>query len=173
MNTTAEDISKRWSISVAQAALNLKATTQRLKRSALMPLSRRYRSDIMFGVKRLNCMMATKTLDARVKSIHGQQYCQVFGNKDFIVEAYLIEKRSDCREALYRFVRDYGASYVMQYNSAPEQVGPHTKFQANMRKYDIKGHTTETKRSNQNPVEGFIQRAKKEMVSRDVLNLQP
>ena len=53
-NTTAEDLSKRWSISVAQAALTLKATTQRLKRFALMPLSRRYRADRMFGVKRLN-----------------------------------------------------------------------------------------------------------------------
>ena len=68
MNTTAEDLSKRWSISVAQAALTLKATTQRLKRSALMPLIRRYRSDIMFGVKRLHCMMATETLDTWVKS---------------------------------------------------------------------------------------------------------
>ena len=113
-NTTAEDISKRWSISVAQAALTWKATTQRLKRSALMPLSRRYRADIICGVKRLNCMMETDTLDARVKSIHGQQYCQVFGNKDLFVEAYLIEKRSDCQEALDRFVRDYGASDVMQ-----------------------------------------------------------
>ena len=56
-NTTAEDLSKIWSISVAQAALTLKATTQRLKRSALMPLSKRYRADIMFGVKRLNCML--------------------------------------------------------------------------------------------------------------------
>ena len=86
-NTTSEDLSKRWSISVAQAALTLKATPQKPKRSALMPLSRRYRADRMFGVKRLNCMMATNTLDAWVKSIHGQQYCQVFGNKDFFVEA--------------------------------------------------------------------------------------
>ena len=50
-NTTAEDLSKRWSISVAQEALTLKATTQRLKCSALMPLSRRYRADRIFGVK--------------------------------------------------------------------------------------------------------------------------
>ena len=105
---------------MAQAALTLKATTQRLKRSALMPLSRRYRADRMFGVKRLNCMMATDTLDAQVKSIHGQQYCQVFGNKDFFVEAHPIEKRSDCHEALDRFVRDYRASDVMQYDGAPE-----------------------------------------------------
>ena len=101
-------------------------------------------------------MVETNTLDVRVKSIHGHQYCQVFGNKDLFVEAYPIEKRSDCHEALDRFVRDYGASDVMQYDGAPEQVGPHTKFQANMRKYDIKGRTTETKISNHNPVEGVI-----------------
>ena len=83
-NTTSEDLSERWSISVAQVALTLKATTQRLRRSALMPLRRRYRAYRMFGVKRLNCMMETDTLDARVKSIHGQQYCQVFGNKDVL-----------------------------------------------------------------------------------------
>ena len=74
-----------------------------------MPLRRRYRSDRMFGVKQLKYIMATDTLDSRVKSIHGQQYCQVFGNKDFFVEAYPIEKRLDCQEALDRFVRDYGA----------------------------------------------------------------
>ena len=57
-NTTAEDLSKIWSISVAQAALILKATTQILNRSVLMLLSRRYRVYRMFGVKRLNCTMA-------------------------------------------------------------------------------------------------------------------
>ena len=57
--------------------------------------------------------MATDTLDARYKSIHGQQYCQVFGNKDFFMKAYLIEKRSDCHKALDRFVRDNGALDVM------------------------------------------------------------
>ena len=77
-NTTAEYLSKIWSISVAQAELTLKSTTQRLKRSALMTFIRRYRANRMFGVKQLNCMMETDTLDARVKSIHGQQYFQVF-----------------------------------------------------------------------------------------------
>ena len=49
----------------------------------------------------------------------------------------------------------------MQYGGAPEQVRPHTKFQANMRKYYIKGHTTKTKRSNQNPVKGVIRELRK------------
>ena len=44
-STTAEDISERWGISISQAALTLKSTTQKLTRYALMPLSQRYRAD--------------------------------------------------------------------------------------------------------------------------------
>ena len=81
------------------------------------------------------------------------------------MEAYPIEKRSDCHEALDRFVRDYESLDVMQYDVAPEQVGPHTKFQSNMRKCGIKGHTTKTKRSNQKPAEGDIQELRKKWYS--------
>ena len=44
-STTPEDLSERCGLSLAQAALTLKATTQRLTRSALMPLAQRYRAD--------------------------------------------------------------------------------------------------------------------------------
>ena len=64
-NTTPEDLSERWSISIAQAKLTLKATTQRLKISAVMPLIRRYRVDRMFGVRRLYFIMATYTMHAK------------------------------------------------------------------------------------------------------------
>ena len=47
-NTTSEDLSERWSISVAQTKLTLKATAQRLKRVLVMPLIGRYRADRMF-----------------------------------------------------------------------------------------------------------------------------
>ena len=77
------------------------------------------------------------------------------------MEVYPIEKRSDYHKAIDRLVRDYGASDVMQYDGAPEQVGPHIKFQAKMRKYSIKGHTAEAKRSNQNPDEGVIREPRK------------
>ena len=51
---TAEDLSERWCISVKQAQMTLDATTRRLVQSAIMPLSRRYRVDRMFGIRRLN-----------------------------------------------------------------------------------------------------------------------
>ena len=47
---------------------------------------------------------------AKFNSIHGDYYCQVFGNKELFVEAYLMEKKLDFHEALEKFVKDYGAS---------------------------------------------------------------
>ena len=44
-DTTPEDLSQRWHISIAQAIKTLKHTTQKFLRSAILPLSRRYRAD--------------------------------------------------------------------------------------------------------------------------------
>ena len=44
-STTLEDLIERWGLSLSQATLTLKATTQKLVRSAVMPLTRRYRGD--------------------------------------------------------------------------------------------------------------------------------
>ena len=55
-------------------------------------------------------------MHAKVNSIHGEYYCQLFGNKEFFVEAYPMEKKSDCHEALDNFVKDYGAPDSMIYN---------------------------------------------------------
>ena len=53
-STTPEDLSERWGLSLAQAALTLKATTQRLTISAPMTLARRYRADQMFDVRQIH-----------------------------------------------------------------------------------------------------------------------
>ena len=42
----------------------------------------------------------------------------------------------------------------MTYDGAQEQIGIKIKLQRVMRKYEIKEHVTETKRSKQNVVEG-------------------
>ena len=63
--TTAEDISKRWGLSIYQAEINLKATTHKLTRSEIITLARRYRADQMFDVLRTHGTMSTDTMDAR------------------------------------------------------------------------------------------------------------
>ena len=87
-----------------------------------MPLTRRYRADRMFDVRRIHGTMSTNTMDARCQSIHDKKYCQVFGNKKFFVNAYLIKKKSNCHLGLYKFVKEYGAPDKMTYNSAQEQI---------------------------------------------------
>ena len=96
----------------------------------------------MFNVKRLQCKIVTDTMHVKVKSIHGDYYFQVFGNKALFVESYPMEKKSDCHEVLDKFVKDYGAPDSMIYDGAQENIGTGTKFQANLRKYSIHGHAS-------------------------------
>ena len=79
-------------------------------------------------------------MHAKNKSIHAYYYCQVFFTKEFFVEAYPIQKKSDFHEALYRFIKDYGAPETLIYDGAKEQVGPRTEFQSRIIKYGINGH---------------------------------
>ena len=54
----------------------------------------------------------------KVNSIHGKYYWQVFGNKEFFVESYPMENKSDYHEALENFVKNYGVPDSMIYDSA-------------------------------------------------------
>lgn len=74
-NTTPEDLSEVWNISLQQAAMTLDATTQRHARSAIMPLSRRYRVDRMFEPMRLRSEIASDTMDPRCDGLHGMRHC--------------------------------------------------------------------------------------------------
>ena len=105
--------------------------------------------------------MATDTMDARCKSIHGERYCQVFGNKDFFVEAIPIVKKSDCHQALDIFIRKYGIPDLMRHDGSKEQSGRDTKFQGTLRKYNITSKKSLPDRSNQNPAEGVIRELRK------------
>ena len=64
-STITEDLSKIWDLSLSQDALSLKATTQKMNRSEIIPLARRYRSDRMFGVLKIHGTISTNTIDSR------------------------------------------------------------------------------------------------------------
>lgn len=100
--------------------------------------------------------MATDTMDARSTSIHGEMYCQIFGTKEFFVEAYPIARKADCYQALEGFVVRYGAPDLLIFDGSQEQGGRKTKFQALLRKYKITPKVTEPNRPNQNPAESVI-----------------
>ena len=109
--------------------MTLDATTRKLVRSALMPLSRRYRVDQMFGIRKLDYEISTDTIDGKVNSIHGERYAQVFGSKEFFVVIFPMENKSDTGDMLDKFVRQYGAPKLLKFDGSKEQCGKNSKFQ--------------------------------------------
>ena len=87
-SVTPEDLSERWHIGIGQARETLKRTTHKLVRSAVMPLSRRYKADRMFHKRQLQGTWATDTMDGRVVSLDGNQYGQVFANTGYFATIY-------------------------------------------------------------------------------------
>jgi hypothetical protein len=65
---TAPELSERWHIGNRQAKDTLAATTQKYTRSAILPLSRRYRSDQNFYCRHLNHEFAADLYLGRAKS---------------------------------------------------------------------------------------------------------
>ena len=158
---TAEALSERWQIGLEQAKETLKRTTQRLARSAVMPLARRYRADRRFQTKRLSGMWASDTMDGRVKSLDGNRYGQVFSNGSFFAEIYPMARKADAGQALKTFVMELGVPDELTIDGSKEQNMPGTVFMKCCRKNDIKVTTTEPERPNQNPAEGVIREVRR------------
>ena len=151
-----EDISERWFISLKQASNTLKNTTQRLLRSALLPLSRCYRTDGMFHMKRLTEDWSTDTLDGRTKSLDGNRYAQVFASKNYFSKIYPMDSKAKAGDALKIFCKEFGVPDTLFSDGSKEQTGKNTTFVNQVCKYNIKHHVIEPNLHNQNPAEGVI-----------------
>ena len=51
-----------------------------------MPFSNKYWVDRLFDIRKLNYEWSTDTIDGKMNSIHGNQYAQIFGRKEFFVK---------------------------------------------------------------------------------------
>ena len=160
-DVTASDLSERWCISLFQATETLKRTTQRFVRSAILPLSRRYRADRMFELPRLRGDWFTDTLDGRVKSKDGNKHAQVFANKSYFASVFPMETKGQAGEALSTFCKTFGVPDRLIFDGSREQNGKNTKFMKTIRKYGMDHHTIEPERHNQNPCEGVIRELRK------------
>ena len=117
--------------------------------------------DRMFEPVRLTCDMASDTMDPRCAGMHGDRYCQVFGNRMMFADARPIEKKSNCGDALKGFIRDFGAPFKMITDGSREQMGRSTMFQKALRKNNIISEQTQSHRPNQNPSETVIRELRK------------
>ena len=81
LKAPAELISDLWRIGLKIYQDTLGATTQRGIRSTILPLSRRYRYDRVFSMRRLNARFAIDTLFSDIKSLNQNTCAQVFSHK--------------------------------------------------------------------------------------------
>ena len=161
VGVSAQELSERWFIGLAQAHDTIKVTTQNCKRSALLPLSCRYRADRVFERPLLRGDFYTDTMDGRSKSLDGNRYAQIVANKDFFAVAYPMANKSSAGESLRRFIHEYGRPEKLTFDGSQEQCGRKTEFMANVRKYAIDYHVTEPYRPNHNFAEGVIREIRK------------
>ena len=151
-----EDLSERWFISLNTAKETLKRTTQRFLRSALLPLSRRYRADRMYEAKRLTGTWSTDTIDGRTKSLDGNRYAQIFANKQYFAKLYPMDSKGKAGDALKVFCREFGIPDNLTFDGSKEQGGKNTEFMKQINKHNIDYHVTEPDHHKQNPAEGVI-----------------
>ena len=102
-----------------------KRTTQKIVRSATMPLGHRYRADRNFEKPRLRGDWSTDTLDGRVVSKAGNRYGQVFANKSYFADIYLMDSKGEAGEALRIFCQEFGVLDKLSFYGSQEHNGKH------------------------------------------------
>ena len=89
---SADILARKWGIVIDKAKRTLQSTTHDNVRSALKPLTRRYRTDFLSQrLRRLNCRFYTDTLFAKDKYIVNNTCAQIFADGEFV---HIIPMRS-------------------------------------------------------------------------------
>ena len=152
-----------WCIGLNRSQATICATNQRVFRSAILPLARIYRVDIVFRMRRLNECFATGTLFLDVKSLDQNTCAQVFSKKvGFNATYQTVLLTGDSLGYLYRaFCRDCGIPEHLKFDSYSSQVGRNTLFTKTVRKYYTRYPVSNPCRTNENPAEVSIIELKK------------
>ena len=161
--TSVATLAETWGIGPLRAAATLKATTQQFKRSAILPISRRYRADRFYEMKKLDGKFATDTIWADIKSLNQHKYSQIYTHKCGFAISYPLDSMTgdNIGLSLQDFVHDYGIPNHLTFDGHPSQVGQGSLFMKNVRKYGIQYHVSSPRRPEQNPAEGGIREIKR------------
>ena len=117
-DVTAYALSERWVISLAQATITLKKTTQKFLRIAVLPLASRYRTDRLFTRKTLQGQWSCDTMNGRCKSMDDKQYDQVFVNKDYFANYYSMDYKSKAGDALKLLCQEFGVPEKLTFDGS-------------------------------------------------------
>ena len=151
-------ISELWYIRPKQDKATTDATKQGGIRSSIFPLSRHYRCDQMYDLKRLQGRFAIEIFLADTKLLHGNTCCEVYFHKVIFAACYpkLNAKGDSLGYYLDNLVNDFGAPDHLTFDGFSSQVGKNTRFFKKLRKYSIEHHVSAPWLPNGNPAEGSI-----------------
>jgi len=172
---TAEELARKWAISLKTAERTLSATTQYGIRSAIMPLSKRYRAGklLLRHTQKLKTTFYTDTFKGSTKSLVGNEYGQLFaGDKVIYVDS--CKSKHDVYIPLKNFLNDVGHPMHLVFDKSKEQVLPGTEFQKLLRQNPwIHQHNSEEYTPNQNFAELEIGILKRKIRNRRVKHKIP
>ena len=158
---TPQSLADKWMIGLEQAKLTLKSTSQRYLRSALLPLSRRYKADRIFQYPRLYGEWYTDTVFGPKKSKNGNDCGQIFANGSYFATFYPMDSKGKAGDALRVFCKEFGVPDTLRHDGAKEMCKKNTEFQAQVRRHDISTHISEPDLHNQSPAEGVVREVRR------------
>ena len=159
---SADTIAKTFQVSLQTAHDTISATTQHGARSAMHPIVRRYRTDLVRGInaRQLPGKWYTDTFFSKYKSIRGHTCAQLFTNRK-LTAVYPLTTEAHAGVALREFVDDVGIPNTLIFDNAAEQTGPNTDFMKTVRQYHINWKLTEPYAHWQNKAENEIREVKR------------
>ena len=150
-------LSLKWGIGLEKAKNTIKITTQHNIRSAILPLTRRYRTDLLSqGLRRLNTRFYTDTMFSKIcTSLRGNTCAQIFTDGNGAVFVYPMKSKSEAGQQLINLIRQIGIPYEIHRDGAPE-MGGNSDFSKIWREYRIRSMFTEPHSPWQNKCENTI-----------------
>ena len=126
---TAESLARKWNIGLKRAKATLKVTTQAGVRSALHPLTRRYRTNLtQLHYRRLNTTFYTDTMFVTTKSIQQNTCAQIWSNNKGFIHVDPLRSKADCYLSLNNLIDTVGIPNKVFSDGGAEQTGINTKL---------------------------------------------
>lgn len=152
-----EALAEKWGCSIQTTKSTLDVTTQMNIRSAVHPLTHRYRTDLLSQrLRRLDTTMYTDTLFAKSRSLIGNTCAQLFYDPCGFMYVFPMVSKGEAGESLNALTSDVGIPNRLVYDGAAEQVRPKSKFEKLHHHYHIMEHRTEPYSPWQNRAESGI-----------------
>ena len=159
-NVTASTLATQWGVSADVATKTFKVTTQRGIRDMEAPIFKRYQTrQSHLQQNYLQSNFYSDTFESNTKSIHGNQYAQIFVNDRHYTKIYPMKLRSDAGLQLNKFIEDVGIPAKLITDNAGEETGG--DWAAVCKKHLIVQRFTEPYSPWQNRAERKIQEVKK------------